>query len=220
MKTPTIALALIAMLLTVGCAENKENAAPKTGEINLFANGLGDWNRYKFPANSPRELAEKNIWSYDAKTGVLFCNATKSDHEMLLFKTPFGDGTLSVECRFINDNVKNNSGVFIRTASDSSTWIQAQLTKTGIGMLFGYEKIEGAEKPKRLNAGERRPDLMKPHGEWNRIEVTARGTEVILTVNGEQLAPLKDFQTPVGHIGLEAEFHPIEFRNIRYTPLK
>jgi hypothetical protein len=212
MKPTKLLLAAASVLLAAA-------SVPARGAVDLLANGLADWSRHAF---SPRPVSEKSPWSYDAKTGVLRCDATKDDHEMLLHKTPFADGVLTVEYRYVGNPAKNNSGVFIRTAPDYKTggWLQAQLATTGLGMLFGDEPAPGAEKPRRrVSAGARHPELQKPAGEWNTIELAARGPEITLSVNGRQVAVLKNFGVLDGHVGIEAEFYPVEFRNLRYQPL-
>ena len=186
------------------------------GWTDLFASGnLDNWSRHRFPAT--RALAEKSPWTLDPQTKILLCEATNI-HEMLLLKTPSPDGTFRVEYRYVGNPPKNNSGIFIRTTPDSKIWIQAQLATSGLGMLFGsMPNPENPEKPTRLNVGARRPELQKPAGEWNILEVSARGTEVTLWINGRQVSTLKNVPKPAdGRIGFEAEFWPIEFRNARF----
>jgi hypothetical protein len=215
MKPSILALLISALSLQLPALSAP---APAPGETNLLANNLADWTRHPF---GPRPLSEKSPWSLNPKTGVLLCDATKNDHEMLLFKTPLADATLTLKYRYVGAHEKNNSGVFIRTSPDYKTagWVQAQLATTGLGMLFGDEPTPGAPKPvRRVTAGARRPELQKPAGEWNTLELTARGTEITLTINGQQAAVMR-YAVPSGHIGLEAEFYPVEFRNLRCKPL-
>ena len=189
------------------------------GWTNLLSNGIQDWERYPFPATRP--LVEKSPWSYDAQTGILRCEATKI-HEMLLYKTPFGNGTLHVEWRYIGNPQKNNSGIFIRTAPDTSSWAQAQLATSGLGILFG--NIPDTTNPQgkgiRKTAGKRTPELQCPPGEWNTAELSAQGDTITLTINGKLVATMDGYSTLSGSVGLEAEFYPIEFRNIRYKAEK
>jgi hypothetical protein len=217
-------LALLCSLALNLCAADKlppptssALVSDPSGWIPLMTDGLADWERFPFSAKRP--LVEKSPWSFDAKTGILLCEATNI-HEMLLFKTPQIDGIFHVEYRYVGAPEKNNSGVFIRTATDASTWVQAQLATSGLGMVFGREKVEGAGEPRRLNAGSRLPELQKPAGEWNVLEITAKGGEVTLWINDRQVTVLKDLKTSSGHVGLEAEFYPVEFKNLFYKNIQ
>lgn len=74
---------------------------------------------------------------------------------------------------------------------------------------------------------------LKPTGEWNRQEVTVKGSRVKVVLNGEtilesDLESVKDpeilakhpgLKRPSGHIGFLGHDEPIEFRNIRIKPL-
>lgn len=188
-----------------------------TGWINLLEKAdLSDWQREMYPAR--RAMGETNPWSFDAATGILFCNAT-GIHEMLLHRVPRGDGIFRAEFRYVGSPEKPNSGVFVRTLPDASAWYQAQLAPSGLGMLFGQTPAPDAPKPKRITAGGRYPELLRPPGEWNEIEITCRGTELTLWINGHVAAHTDACPTLSGHVGLEAEFNPIEFRNLKFKPL-
>jgi hypothetical protein len=61
---------------------------------------------------------------------------------------------------------------------------------------------------------------VKLAGEWNVFEVTARGPQVSLWVNGEVTSVLDSWPVLKGPVGLEAEGFRIEFRNVRIKELK
>jgi hypothetical protein len=80
---------------------------------------------------------------------------------------------------------------------------QIQLADGSAGMLFGRKDAPAA------------PKLHNPPGQWNEWEVTCAGTKLTLKVNGKlawKIDNLKPRRTP---IGIEAEGHPMEFRNLR-----
>jgi len=186
-----------------------------SGWIDLLAKpDLTDWQRERYPATKP--IGELNPWKYDAATRTLLCDAA-GIHEMLLHREVRGDGIFHVEFRYVGTPAKPNSGVFVRTLPDASAWYQAQLAPSGLGMLFG-QVPSGGPKPKRMSAGDRHPELLRPSGEWNEVEITCRGPELILWINGRVACRTRDCPTLVGHVGLEAEFNPIEFRNIKFHP--
>jgi hypothetical protein len=57
-------------------------------------------------------------------------------------------------------------------------------------------------------------------GEWNTDEVTCKGKEVSVWINGAVATTWKECPTPRGHVGMQAEFYFIEFRNLKFKPLK
>jgi len=181
----------------------------------LAAEPLAKWTRAPLPPTKP--LSERNPWRYDAATGVLTCEAT-GIHEMLLFPQEQRDGIFHVEWRYVGVVPKPNSGIFVRTQPDNSVWYQAQLAPASSGVLFGASPSADG-KPKRLMAGIKRPDLVRPAGEWNVMEVTVRGPQASLWYNGVVAAETDGLTALAGFVGLEAEGAPIEFRRMLFKPL-
>lgn len=176
---------------------------------------LSEWKRERYPASKP--MGESNPWSYDASSGVISCHAS-GIHEMLLHRRVQGNGIFHLQFRFVGNSPKPNSGVFVRTLPDASSWYQAQLAPSGLGVVFGQNGMSEG-KPKRISAGARYPELLRPAGEWNTVEITCQGSQLILWINGHVTARTDALATLKGHVGLEAEFNSIEFRNLRFKPL-
>jgi hypothetical protein len=61
---------------------------------------------------------------------------------------------------------------------------------------------------------------VRPAGEWNTYEVTAKGRTLSVWVNGGVTSEFTGCEVPKGYIGLEAEGWPIEFRNIKLKEMK
>ena len=61
--------------------------------------------------------------------------------------------------------------------------------------------------------------LTKPAGEWNHYRIVARDGEVVLWVNGEQVSRATDCEPRVGHLVLESEGAPVDFRGMRLREL-
>jgi hypothetical protein len=112
----------------------------------------------------------------------------------LFAEEEFADFIVRVEWRAANKGY--NSGFFVRGR-------QIQLAQSSAGMLFGTE------------AAPKVPHLHKPPGEWNQWEVTCVGSRLALKVNGELAWEITDFKPASGRLGIEAEGHAIDFRNIR-----
>ena len=61
---------------------------------------------------------------------------------------------------------------------------------------------------------------IKPAGEWNTIEMTARGNALTLWVNGEITCEVRECGAPKGVVGVEGEGFRIEFRNLKIKELQ
>lgn len=60
---------------------------------------------------------------------------------------------------------------------------------------------------------------MKPAGEWNTLELTARGKVLTLWVNGVVTSTFDGCGNARGVVGLEGEGYRIEFRNLKVKAL-
>ena len=131
-----------------------------------------------------------------------------------------GDCVFHVEWKFtpIANGKRYNSGIFVRNSEDASIWHQAQTGDASGGFLFGDTPVDGV--PKRVNLSKQVTDKrVKPAGEWNTFEVTCKGKDIILWVNGAVTCEWHDIAVPKGYVGLEAEGFRIEFRNVKVKPL-
>lgn len=74
---------------------------------------------------------------------------------------------------------------------------------------------------KSFNLSKQVTDLrVKPAGEWNTLEVTARGKVLTLWVNGGVTCQFEDCGPEKGYLGLEGEGYRIEFRNLKVKELR
>jgi len=72
-----------------------------------------------------------------------------------------------------------------------------------IGQLSGVSKIKGNEKAP---------------GEWNKYEITLKGGDLTLLVNGEKVNEATGLDIVAGKIGLQSEGGEIHFRTVRLIP--
>jgi hypothetical protein len=69
-------------------------------------------------------------------------------------------------------------------------------------------------------------NMAKPAGEWNRMIVTCKGTQLQVDLNGEGIVDVDLSKTAarnrplVGHVSLQDHGLPLWFRNIRIKELK
>lgn len=191
------------------------------GWVDITA-GIGPefkgWSRGPIP---PKGLAAitpvtPSQWSLDPTTGHVKCGG-KGGHEWIRYDKELADGIFHVEWRFtpVTSGPKNyNSGILVRNSADGSVWHQGQTGAGAGGYLFGETPRNGKLAAFNL-ARERAAKPEKPAGEWNTYEMTFKGSEITLWINGSVVNVLKNCGAPRGYVGLEAEGYEIEFRNVK-----
>ncbi|WP_372794241.1 DUF1080 domain-containing protein [Pontiella sp.] len=101
--------------------------------------------------------------------------------------------------------------------------LRATVCKTGKYYDPEGEPVEGRSVPTRLGTE-------KPRGEWNEMEIQVYGAEkAVFILNGETVLEITDIKQQTddgsfiplekGHIGLQAEWAEIMYRNIRIKEL-
>lgn len=217
---------LVALLMLAAGAAPAQETAPSALERDrkgwtdlLPGKDLKGWKRLVLTPDT--KLNEKNPWKVEGD--LLLCDGV-GVKEMFLFDREFGDGIFHVEWRFrkVAEGKKDyNGGIYVRTSGDGKVWHQVQVAHLEkpplMGDLFGESLVKGKPAPVlvRGNASER----VNPPGEWNTFELTAKGSTVSVWVNGKTTLTWKDCPVEKGHVGMQAEFFFIEFRNLKFKPL-
>jgi hypothetical protein len=229
----TVRISLIGVcLLSVSALAGGDDARPKSvpsalesdpkGWLDLF-NGkdLKGWKRMFLAPDD--KLNAKNPWSVDAKNGVLVCDGV-GIKEMLLHESQRDDGVFHVEWRFkkTKDTVGYNSGVYVRSGGDGKHWVQAQVAMLEkpplVADLFGDIRVDGAVK--RVHIPGTGHKHVRPVGDWNTMEVTCKGKNISVWLNGAVVTTWTDCPVARGHVGMQAEFYFIEFKNLKFKPLQ
>ena len=99
---------------------------------------------------------------------------------------------------------KYNSGFFIRSHRKVGN-NQINLAKGGEGRFFGG----------KMKGGKAVPELQKPAMQWNEWRVLVVGDTVKFWCNDQLAWEGTEFESKHGHIGLQAEGAPLEFRHLR-----
>ena len=192
-----------------------------TGWTDLFADAgpdLKGWTR--LPVDPAGKLNPKSQWSLDETSRVLTCQGD-GGHDWLRWDKPMADFTLHVEWKFTpvtSGKTAYNSGVYVRNSADAKLWHQAQVGGKVDAFLFGQTFEDG--KPKRVDLSKQQLDKrVRPAGEWNIYEVTCKGKNISLWVNGQVVNEWTGCEVPSGFLGLEAEGYRIEFREVKVKPL-
>ena len=224
--------AVVGFILTLSHA-NSVRAADTPSALEQAPDGWQDllagagpnlkgWTRLPIPPGStPKATAPGSQWSLDEKTGYLVCGG-QGGHEWLRWDEPVGDAIYHVEWRFTTVAGKKgyNSGIYARNSEDAKVWHQAQTGDASGGFLFG-ETPDGNGGLKRVNlTKEVKGKPVKPAGEWNTFEITAKGKQLSLWVNGAVTCVLDGCELAKGYVGVEAEGYRIEFRNVKLKTLQ
>ena len=136
------------------------------------------------PLPARGKFSDHSQWSLDAATGHLVCQGD-GGHEWLRWDKELADCIFHVEWRFtvVPGKKGYNSGVYARNSADAKIWHQAQTGDASGGYLFGNTLVKGQSK--RFNLSKQQTgSRVKPAGEWNVFEITCRGKEMTLWVNG------------------------------------
>lgn len=191
-----------------------------SGWIDLLADAgptLKGWTRGPVPPTGT--LRGPSQWSLDPATGHLVCAGDRG-HDWMRYDREFGDFIFHCEWRFTRVEGKKgyNSGVYARNSADAAIWHQAQTGDASGGYLFGDTLVNGVARRVNLAKG-LKEKRVKPAGEWNVYEITCKGRNMTLWVNGGVTSEWHDCEVPRGFVGVEAEGFRIEFRDLKVKPL-
>lgn len=222
-------LILPALLVATACRLAAADSAPGKSALEsdpqgwtdiLPAPDLKEWSRVPVPPTGTLGRAQ---WHVDAEKKLLICDGD-GGHDMLLLEKPARDAIFHFEFRYvpIEGGKGYNSGAYIRNSPDGAIWHQAQFGDANGGFLFGVTPAASAgEKPKFFTLQKEVTDShVKPAGEWNTLELTARGQTLTLWVNGAVTCKFDHCGQAEGQVGLEGEGYRIEFRNLKLKELR
>ncbi len=198
-----------------GAADSQQGKA-----IELF-NGkdLSGWSAQPQTPDTPAD-----VWT--VANGVLQCTGKPVGY-LRTDRDDFSDYVLTLQWRWPKD--AGNNGVLVHTSTPDAlgVWPKSIEVQLGAGdagdfWVIGTE-LDVADEDQRKE-GRRHKNLTdgseKPLGEWNCMEITCQGDEVIVKVNGDLVNHATNCNVTKGAICLQSEGTPIEFRDIRLTPLK
>jgi hypothetical protein len=212
-------------------------AQDKDGFTPLF-NGkdLSGWKPYLNPPkdNPSAKPDPKNTWS--VVDGVLICKGKPAGY--IATEKEYGDYVLRLKWRFPEGSKGGNSGVLLHVVGPDRVWpnsIEAQLAagQAGDFWLIGDQKgtlprleIDQTRKDPRNKEGRhyfrvnRDEKVEKPFGEWNQYEITCKGGDVILKINGKQVNQGTGGELKSGRIALQSEGAEIHFKDIEIKTTK
>jgi hypothetical protein len=213
----------LALLAACGCATGGSPTAGN-GWVDLFpSKDLKGWKRYPLDLTQP--LASKAVYRVSDDGKLLIVDAVGGIKEVLVNDEERGDGIFHVEWRWGKEQGEKpnlNGGIYLRSAANGTTWIQAQVAHAQpkgpvVGDLIGMWLVDG--KPTRTDKMQAGPSREAPMGDWNTYDITCRGPRISLSVNGAETVVWEDFPILRGHLGIQAEFGNYEIRALKWKPL-
>jgi hypothetical protein len=192
--------ALAVALGAAGCASSGGGAAD-AGWVTLIdgSNGLDNFNRI-------------GTANWRAADGAIQADArTDKDSAFLMTKDVYTDFQIRVEFWASDDA---NSGVFLRCANlfsvtdrtcyEANIFDQRPDPKYGTGAVVNYAAIS---------------PMPKAGGKWNVYDITVKGSQLTLVLNGVRTAEVNDKTLDSGPIGLQYAGGTMKFRKVQVKRL-
>jgi len=204
-------LAIIIILIT------SDSLFAQSGKKNLLFNGknLKNWDFFL------RESTADPSNVFTVKDGII--HITGQPFGYMRTKKQYSDYLLHVEWRWPGE--PTNSGIFVHVQKPDTIWpkcIECQLKAGSAGDMVcmnGSDMNERTDKSKRV-VTKLAESSEKPAGEWNTAEITCSGDKINIVINGVQQNRGTGLNITGGHICLQSEGGPIEFRNVWLQPLQ
>jgi hypothetical protein len=182
---------------------------------------LSGWNFHLADPDAKME----DVWSVE--DGLLTCTGKPAGY-LITQRDDFHNYRLTLDWRW-HAGKGGNNGVLVHCSTPGAlgVWcksIEVQLAHGNAGdfWVIGTEldvpnEAERKKGRRHLNLTD---DSEKPLGQWNTMEIVCRGDEITVKVNGESVNHATNVSQTKGAIALQSEGTPIQYRNIRLTPLK
>lgn len=214
-------------------------AAPAT--IDLF-NGkdLVGWTYFfaKTGANADGHMTITDVFKVQEDGSLL---ATGEPYGYIRTNRTYKNFHLHLEWRFPpGDYPKRNGGVFFRVLPPDRIFpksYEAEIKpghsgdmaipgSTGEGASY-FDPAQLKTEPSLIRGARGVPDIIrlkhrdaeKPIGEWNTYDITVDGGHLLLKVNGVVVNEAHGAEEVAGNILLQSEGSPIQYRNVRLTPI-
>ena len=167
---------------------------------------------------------------YQAENGVLFC--TGNDGGNLFTEKEYSDFVFSFEFKL---EPNSNNGIGIRSPLEGDPAYAAMEIQVLDDSGSDYRNLRPAQYHGSIyDVFPAKRGSQKPVGEWNRQEITAKGRQITVKLNGDTIvdANLDDVKDEKvlkkhpglarakGHIGLLGHGTRVEFRNLQVKELK
>ena len=209
-----LVLALLAALMP--SAATADSILLREGRIPLFnGENLEGWVLHQPDADPEAEPT----WRV-GDDGVLLCSGEPMGY--LRTTRTYGNYRLTLQWRWPGEG--GDSGVLLHVQDEDTVWprsIEAQLASGNAGDFFVFKGVnfEERENPDRMRTAKLAESSEKKVGEWNELEVICDRDRIEVYVNGVLQNRATHPSLIHGHIALQSDGKPIEFRKIILHPL-
>jgi hypothetical protein len=212
------------LLALVLCSQ----AAAANRPIRLF-NGkdMTGWSHYLWdPKAKAQDKATPMSAVWSVKNGIMYVTGKPTGY--IRTDKEYENYKLVVEWRWPEETAKGNNGVLVHTTTPEALgqWpksIEVQLATGNAGDFWVIGTDLTVPELEKRRQGRRHLNLTdnseKPFGQWNRMEIEARGSELKVWVNGDLVNHATNLSQTRGAISLQSEGAPVEFRRVELTPL-
>jgi|SRR5579883_57630 len=214
---------LLVLSMTAPCCAADSEFTP------LFdGKSLDGWTFIVKPDKDGKEADPKNTWS--VVDGAIRC--TGKPNGCMVTKQEYRDYILKLKWRFPADSKGGNSGVMLHVQDDKywPTSVEAQLLSGHAGDLLltnpPAAKLDvdiarqNPKQPRHFYRFETKESVEKKFGEWNEYEITCKGGDITLVINGVKVNEGKNGNLTSGRIALQSEGAEIYFKDVVIKSLK
>jgi hypothetical protein len=242
MRRRTLLATFAVATLAFGSLARSPAADDKAGGFTPLFNGR-DFTGWKIYLQ--RNADNNQTKTFTVENGEIHCTGQPMGY--MLSDKEYGDYELRVQWRFPGS--PGNSGVFVHVSGPDKIWpkgVEAQLMSGRAGdfwlvdafkMKIGTERDPRSErhyvrigdkymkKDGKDAKGREQYELVskkveKDIGEWNQYDITCKGDNIKLVVNGQLVNEGTNAEASKGKILLQSEGAPIVFRNVEIKMLK
>lgn len=222
MKTPFLGGCLVLVCVLAGPGRTAETAP----EVALFnGRNLSGWAHVLADPAVKRE----QVWS--VRDGVIVCTGTPIG--VLYTEKNYTSFRLVAEYRWAPGTKPGNSGLMSRLSPGTGALprtVEVQLQHGSAGDVIGLQGFPIASGGQarwferdskvagKISGVKKSVGAEKPPGEWNRVELEARGDRYTVRLNGQLVNEVTGVEVKAGPIGLQSEGGEVHFRNVRLTP--
>jgi len=192
-------------------------------QTEMLFNGK-DLSNWKFVVDGDK-IPAKDM--YMVKDGFIHIQGDPKIFGYMYTEKKYKDFTLELEWRWIDK--ATNSGIFlmineVKQGNAFPTAIECQLQGGNAGdfvLLSGsdldeYVVPEGRTRPAFPVVRKREPSNEKPIGEWNKAKIIVKDGKINVYIN-DVFQNQGTNKVKEGHIALQSEGGPIQFRNVKLT---
>jgi hypothetical protein len=178
-----------------------------------------DFDGWKFHLGT--EGADNN-GTFTVKEGILVCSGTPSGY--MCTEKSYRNYTLQFEFAFKrpvgladDSEFRGNSGCLIHVGEPNAlgVWprsIEVQGMNRQLGLILPIPRSLKCTRTFDKEASEK---ARKPIGEFNKVEIDVKGSDMIIKLNGTVVSTVSDCELTEGPIGLQSEGAETHWKNIR-----